>query len=159
MTRAAWGSVLITVVLLVTLSWTGTWLLEPGAPPPPATAATDPPSRTSTFEHRVATVWTAVGRESREIVIRVAAADPAERRMALAVLLGVASLGILTHSVAVFTRRRRDRRPTPTTNLGRWTRRTGLARDAARFLMSRHERQHLPPAGSGATIPDPPRHG
>ncbi len=100
-------------------------------------------------EHTLRATGTLLRHWSQEVRALVAATSPEDRRMALAALLGITSLGVLLRGIAVAVQRRRDRRPTSATRLGPWTRRTGLARDAARFLMTRHQRQDLPPTGSG----------
>lgn len=157
MTRAAWTSVLITVILLVTLSWTGAWLLEEAPPPPSTTRATPLPP--IPLAERVATARATMGRWGRTFLSRTTLTDPRTQRKALLVLAGGASLTVLGVGLAVVRRRRRDRRPTPATHLGRWTSRTGLARDAARFLIARHHRHDLPVSGSAADRPEHARQG
>ena len=157
MTRAAWSPVLLTVVILVTLSQVGTWVLPPGdlAPPPNSATLQGP----APAEHGGHVARSRLHQWREGITARLAATGPEEWRWAVVGLLGVASFGVLLRGIGVATRNRKDRRPTPATHLGRWTRRTGLARDAARFLMIRNQRQDLPHRGSAAITPERPRRG
>lgn len=154
-------SVLITVTLLVMLSWSGRWLASP-APRPPANTpapAPAPPGLRLPLAERVAQARDRISRGGRDLLSRVMATHPRTRQRVLLVLAGGASLALLGYGVVAVRRRRNDRRPTPATNLGHWTSRTGLARDAARFLIARQHRNPLPVSGSDPTPAAPSGNG
>lgn len=156
MTRSAWTSVLLTVTLLVTLSWAGPWFREGASPVPPATPPEASEVPGPSLAERAATVRTTLSGWGREMG---AALDSRARGTALIVFAGALTLIALGSGLAMIRRRQNDRRPTPATNLGRWTSRTGLARDAARFLIHRQHRKPLPLPGPETIAPEHSRHG
>jgi hypothetical protein len=89
----------------------------------------------------------------------VAALDSRARGTALIAFAAALTLIALGYGLVIIRRRQNDRRPTPATNLGRWTSRTGLARDAARFLINRQHRKALPLPGPEAITAEHSRHG